>query len=474
MQTADSRSDLIDALARNLAGGIRLSLLRDVKREHFSASAEAFAVLVVLDLLVMFALAFASVGVNGQFNYHELPRSLLFVPLTLLFGLLVVRASRESGSMLLLPTALVAAGAFVTLVLGIVGLVIQHEILPFPLRGYWNHLSLAGIAWWSLAVVAGVVRLVPSSLRQKVTSALAGLLLVVAPAWWFPQGYLWVPLYDAGGDARSRAGLWALAEERAFYAQHEALRHALDALEPERPGIADLYVLAAALYAREDVFMKEVQVIVDLFRSRFDAAGRTLALINNPKTVDEHPIASLTSLTTALHHVGQLMNTDEDVLVLYVSSHGTEKHHLSVEFWPLRLEAIDPAALKRALDESGIRWKVIVISACYSGGFVEPLQDEHALIITASSASRKSFGCGNESDSTYLAKALFDQELRKTHSFERAFDAARSSIVERERAQGFEPSEPQIFVGAAMREKWKEVERRLETGAQHRQLDAAQ
>src|SRR5512139_2541771 len=89
MPAADSRSDLIDALASNLAGGIRLSLLRGVKRGDFSPSAEAFAVLVLLDLLVMFALAFASVGMSGQFNYHELPRSLLFVPLTLIFGLLV-------------------------------------------------------------------------------------------------------------------------------------------------------------------------------------------------------------------------------------------------------------------------------------------------------------------------------------------------------------------------------------------------
>jgi hypothetical protein len=220
--------------------------------------------------------------------------------------------------------------------------------------------------------------------------------------------------------------------------------------------------------------MKEVKLIADLFRARFDAEGRTLALINNPQTVDEHPIASLTSLTAALRHFGHVMNVEEDVLVLYVSSHGSDKHQLSVEFWPLRLENIDPPALKRALDESGIRWKVVVISACYSGGFIEPLRDERSLIITASSASRRSFGCGNQSDSTYLAKALFDQELRRAHSFEAAFNAARSSIAERERAQGFEPSEPQIFVGAAMREKLKQVERRLDAASRLGSPDTAQ
>ena len=88
-------------------------------------------------------------------------------------------------------------------------------------------------------------------------------------------------------------------------------------------------------------------------------------------------------------------------------SHGSEKHELSVDFRPLRLSTIDPAKLKTALDESGIRWKVIVISACYSGGFIDALKDERTLVITASAADKTSFGCGTGSDATYLAQALF-------------------------------------------------------------------
>jgi hypothetical protein len=136
-----------------------------------------------------------------------------------------------------------------------------------------------------------------------------------------------------------------------------------------------------------------------------------------------------------------------------------------VDFWPLRLNPIDPPALKQALDQSGIKWKVIVVSACYSGGFIGPLKDDNSLIITASSASKQSFGCGNESESTYLAKALFDEALRETYSFELAFEAARKSIAQREREQNFTPSEPQIHVGGAMRGKLRQVESRLAVGA---------
>jgi hypothetical protein len=264
-----------------------------------------------------------------------------------------------------------------------------------------------------------------------------------------------------GADEAQR-GYGALTEETGFYAQQDMLSRALSELEPDRPGIVDLYLLAAGLYGGEEVFMKEVKVIETLFRERFDADGRALALINHASTLREYPLASRTSLSAALRHMGKLMNPEEDVLVLYVSSHGSEKHQLAVEFWPLRLDAIDPPGLKRILDDSGIKWKVVVVSACYSGGFVEPLKDDHTAVITASSANRQSFGCGSESDSTYLAKALFDEELRRTYSIETAFENARKSIERRERAQGYAPSEPQIHIGAALREKLLQVEARLE------------
>lgn len=77
-----------------------------------------------------------------------------------------------------------------------------------------------------------------------------------------------------------------------------------------------------------------------------------------------------------------------------------------IENAPLELNQIDPKWLKDALDKSGIRWKVIVISACYSGSFIPALQDDNTLIITASAADRTSFGCENEADYTYFGRAF--------------------------------------------------------------------
>lgn len=443
----------------SLRAGARLAFLRPVTLECFAPSAEAFALIASLNPLLLLLLGLASVGFNGELNVYEVPRALLFVPATLLFALLAARAGGRAESLLRIAIALVAAGLVLSLLFGATGVLFLR--LPPRLVGgnWWPILFYGGVAWWTLVIVFGVTRFVAASPGRNLAMMAAGWLLLVAPVLWYPQNYLWMPEYDASDAAEKN--FRPPFDERGFYAQQNLLDQALAAVERGRPGVADIYLLAAGLYAREDVFMKEVRLIADLFRRRFDVAGRSVVLLNNPRTLDTDPVASLTSITAALRRIGSRMDRDEDVLYLYLSSHGSESHRLAVDFWPLRLAAIDPPALKKALDESGIKWRVIVVSACYSGGFIKPLQDEHTMIITASSATRTSFGCGNASEATYLAQALFNEELRKTYSIEAAFTAARQSIAERERAQGYEPSEPQLFAGAAIRRKLAEVEGRL-------------
>ena len=200
-------------------------------------------------------------------------------------------------------------------------------------------------------------------------------------------------------------------------------------------------------------------------RERFDAGGRTLLLSNDPATLGELPVASATNLGIALGQIGRIMDTNDDVLFLYISTHGSEGGELAVELPPLDLYQIRPAALARMLHDSGIKWKVLVISACYSGGFIEPLKDDNTLIITATDADHQSFGCGNGRNLTWFGKAYFDDALRRTRSFTAAFELARKEVAERERKRGFTPSNPQMFVGAAMRAKLQDLESRL-TAAQ--------
>ena len=450
-------------LRENLRAGARLAFLRRVPLDAFVATAEAFTLLVALELLLLLAYGVASVGFDGEFNHHALPRALLVVPAALLLGVFVARATSDRSMMLALPVALMSAGLLISAVGALAGFALEHKIIMVA-STYWAWLFYFQIAWWSAIILVAVWRYTPMQRQRSAGMGMMGIALLVAPSVWFPPERLWIPAHDAETQRIEAQKRQALADEKGFYAQHDALPRALSALLPERPGVIDVYALTAGLYASEDVFMKEARLIDALMRQRFDAQGRSLVLLNNPATVQEFPLASATSLALALKHIGGLMSRDEDVLMMYLSSHGSERHDLTVNFWPLRLQPVNPATLKQALDASNIKWKVLVVSACYSGGFIEPLKDDHTLIITASSAIKTSFGCGNESEATYLARALYDEALRETHSFEAAFETARGAIRAREQAQKFEPSEPQIFVGAAMRDKLRQLEERLSRG----------
>lgn len=135
---------------------------------------------------------------------------------------------------------------------------------------------------------------------------------------------------------------------------------------------------------------------------------------------------------------------------------------MHVEYWPLQLDSLTPRMLRDMLDEAKIKWRIIVISACYSGGFVDALKDDHTLVMTASAADRTSFGCGNESNATYFGDALFQHALRFEDSFEKAFEVAKARIAEREKAEGQSPpSDPQIYVGEEMAAKLTSLEAAL-------------
>src|SRR5919201_1181832 len=113
-----------------------------------------------------------------------------------------------------------------------------------------------------------------------------------------------------------------------------------------------------------------------LFDERFGTAGHSIALISSQDALEEFPIATVTSLERALQRVGEAMHGDEDILFLFLSAHGDRIHRLSASQPPLELTPLTPTALARMLQDAGIKWRVVVVSACYSGGFIEPLRDD--------------------------------------------------------------------------------------------------
>ncbi|WP_420009959.1 C13 family peptidase [Xanthomonas sacchari] len=232
------------------------------------------------------------------------------------------------------------------------------------------------------------------------------------------------------------------------------LRQALGSLRAQRPGIPDLYVVGFAGDASEDVFRNEVLYLRQMFTQRFGAAGRIATLINHGDNLGAHayaPQASYDNLADTLDRVGKLMDPREDALLLFLTSHGTDKHELYLQFGPgedAEYDTITPQELRRLLDDAGIRNRIIVISACYSGGFVPALKTADTLVITAARRDRPSFGCGNTASATYFGRAWLIDALARTTDIVESYSLASAEISAREQAEGEAPSYPQLYVGA--------------------------
>jgi hypothetical protein len=147
------------------------------------------------------------------------------------------------------------------------------------------------------------------------------------------------------------------------------------------------------------------------------------------------------------------MDPEEDLLLAYFTTHGTEHHELLIRREGRDDRLLTPMQLRVALDEAGIRHRVLVISACYSGGFARALRDPDTLLLMAAHRERTSFGCGNDSVATFFGRAWLVEALNATTDFDAAFVQATAAIEARELAEGLEPSRPQINRGERIGER---------------------
>ena len=449
---------LLGGLKRNLAAGLRLALFLRLRPLDFRVSPANFTTLATFNVLLAAISSFARNGTPGYFDFEALPAVLGQFALVLAVSLVIAWIYRREALLLALATALIASDWLFELV-G-TGLHVSGDagvLDDFPLA--FAAASLAYLGWAfavmvrALVVVAGWQK--PRSVQA--IGALAGLFLAFVLL--FPRAELWVPDEDDPDDAMPAGP--SIIDESILHRQQTLLDERLEALEPERAGVVDLYFIGVAPYALQDVFAHELASVQKLFDARFGTAGRSLVLANSSETLADTPIATVTNLRAALAGLAQVMNPEEDVLFLFLTSHGDYRHELAFALPPLDLQQLTPTALARMLHDSGIKWKVIVVSACYSGGFVEPLRDQNTVVITASDDRSTSFGCENGRDYTWFGKAFFDEALRQTHSFAAAFETARQLVGERETRARVEPSRPQIYVGNAIREKLPALEARL-------------
>jgi hypothetical protein len=247
--------------------------------------------------------------------------------------------------------------------------------------------------------------------------------------------------------------------------EHRKLDRALGALGPQRPGVVDAYLVSIALDS-DPVFGREARAAGEILRRRYDAAGRTIVLAGSdgsgPSTF---PRGTPGTLAIALARIAELMDRNEDVVVLYTTSHGVP-FGLYYNDGDDGYGAISPVRLAAMFDELGLRNRLLILSACYAGIFVPKLGTDRSAVVTAASSDRPSFGCAAENDWTYFGDAMINHALRKPQPLAAAFAEANGLIADWETQGRDQPSQPQIFVGAGSAAWLDALERRIPPATQ--------
>ena len=250
-------------------------------------------------------------------------------------------------------------------------------------------------------------------------------------------------------------------QEALLFAQPAKIDRALSVIERASATQGSAYFLGFAGVGEEKVFAQEIDLAAQVIGNRYAVGSRGVSLINDARDLESAPLASLSALKYALKGLAAKMDVERDVLFLSISSHGSEDPAIAVSNVDLPFNDFNDEDLAQALQASGIKWRVIIISACYAGAFIDALKDPQTIVITAAAADRTSFGCGSDSDLTYFGSAFYRDALPGARSLRDAFEKARAAIAQRERREHVDASRPQAYFGSDLENKLEHLTQSL-------------
>jgi hypothetical protein len=443
------------SLAANLVAGLRLALFVPVRRVDFRIGLAQLLALFVVSALVDVGADWLRYGDEGVFSWYGLGNEVISGGLTMLTAAVLALAYRDRSLALAIPVLALAAFPLLQ----------AANAVPWTRLGVpaWiaSYVDYAVLLWIVVVLVRSVYVALEYVAWLRPLRALLGGLLLAAPIWYASSIAPVDPWFAPVGRGEADPRYPSPASEPVLAMQQELLDDALASLEDQRAGVVDLYFVGFAGDASEDVYRQDVEAAKRVMDEKWGTTDRSLMLVNNPRTLLTTPIATLSNLRDALDEVAAAMDVDEDVAMIYLASHGTRDPTVVTHLPPLELVPITPQLLRRALDDAGIRYRIVVISACYAGGFLDELADDDTAVIVAAQADRMSFGCGVGSEATFFGEAFFQDGMTKANTLADAFDLARDSVEKRERREGVSPpSNPQSRIGAGIESKLRELKRK--------------
>lgn len=340
---------------------------------------------------------------------------------------------------------LVLTAAFLPIILALE--LAQEQWVRFD----WILITSLAIAYYVALYVSRVLRSLtgsPQGLAARTFAVILFLAVWVTQSMYFSGGF-WYADDDAGEEGSE---YWAdmKRSEALIYAQPKRIDVAVQAMRRPDELAAAAFFVGFAGQGEQRVFAGEIALARKVVAAKFGSAERSVLLVNDRRDLETLPLANPTALRYALKEIAARMRLDSDVLFLSLSSHGSKEGEIVVSNGMLALNDLSADDLAAALRESGIKWKVVIVSACYAAKFVEPLRDDNTIVIAAAAADRTSFGCSDDRDLTYFGEAFYRDALPSAPDLKTAFEKAAAEIAARERAEKITASNPQAHFGRAL------------------------
>jgi hypothetical protein len=377
---------------------------------------------------------------DPEFDAYGVPGFAWYALMALAIAAVLARLSRPAlESSRVLAVVLAAAP----------GLIVARDLIDEFLPWRWTIVASLGLLLYFIGY--GARALYALSGARQPRALVSGIVVMLGLLWVTDWLYVDPGVWMARDDEAeaSDESVRTETEERLF-TQAARIDAAIDAIEPSSSGSPTVFFVGFAGYAEQRVFAEEIQLAARVVGERYGSEKRSIFLINDRRSLYAQPLASLTALRHALRSLARKMNTERDVLFLALSSHG-DVDTLIVSHGALMLQDLAAADLAAALKESGIKWRVIVISACHAGSFIDELRNPNTIVITASAADKTSFGCSDERFLTYFGEAFYRDALPGAKSLRDAFETAKADIGAREKREDIEEaSDPQAFFGEAI------------------------
>ena len=432
---------------------------RPVRTLQFTGLPSLLACAVALTI-VRIGFQFLAAGPGSGFNPYGLNAAVAWVALDVAVAALFVppaaRATALSAMLLLLIVAELLSNG-----LQIAALYLPAIAARLPAQVASTAIFAAVSLWWIGAMLA-VLRTFSVQPRLAVAPRAIGLwaaLLAVsaiipqAPVFVGPNFNVatanwWETLHTrlAGPEQKTAS---AAAEAAPVQRTQQALLQAQTAaLAPSTKGATAIYALGIDGWD-DEVFLKELDGGLAVLGNALPIRGRIVRLVNNRTTLQSVPLADRRNFAAAVHAVAALMNKDADIFILFMTSHG-EPTGFGLKPPHGTLGELTPQEVTATLNNEGIKNRLVIVSACYSGTFVPPLANDDTIILTASDAQHTSFGCAPERDWTYFGDAFFRQSVRPGRDLQQAFENARVLIQGWEMMDRAQPSNPQGHFGPAL------------------------